>query len=86
MNLLTNNVSDKEDEIINLIESGEALFFITKNGEQFIVDREELNDKNATTLNCCDGSISTFDIDDELLELFGDAKCYTDFQTKIIVT
>jgi len=73
------------DNIIDKIESGETLLFIMQNGKKFIVEREELNNKHATTLDCSDGAISGFHIHTDILDIFKDAKCYTDINVKISV-
>ena len=83
MKLVSKEIKKDLDEIIYKIESGEDLLFINLNKEKFLVAREELNNKYATSLNCNDCSISTFDIDAEVLDMFKNATCYTDFKYKI---
>ncbi len=83
MKLFSKEIEKDLDEIIYKIESGEDLLFINPNKEKFLVAREELNNKYATSLNCNDCSISTFDIDAEVLDIFKNAACYTDFKYKI---
>jgi hypothetical protein len=85
MKLVSNNISRDVDDIIEKIESGETLLFIMQDGKKFIVDREELNNKYATTLDCSDGAISGFHIHSDVLDMFKDAKCYTDIHVKISV-
>ncbi len=85
MKLVSNNTSKDLEKIIDMIESGESLFFIKQDGEKFIVDREELNNKYATSLDCSDGSISGFDINEDVMDMFSDAECYTDINMKIYV-
>ena len=80
MKLLSKEIEKDLDKIIYQIESGEELLFVTQNKEKFIVVREELNNKNATSMNCNDCSISTFHIHSETLELFNNAMCYTDIK------
>ena len=83
MKLVSNNISRDVDNIIDKIESGETLLFIKEDGKKFIVDREELNNKYATTLDCSDGAISGFHIHSDVLDMFKDAECYTDITIKI---
>lgn len=79
MKLFASNVTENSDKIIELIECGERLLLIKPNGEHVVVDREKLNNKCATALNCSDGEVLSFHIVSEFLELFGEASCYTDF-------
>ena len=85
MKLVSSNISKDLEKIIDMIESGESLFFIRQDGKKFIVGREELNNKYATSLDCSDGSISGFDIDEDVIDMFGNAECYTDINMKIYV-
>lgn len=85
MEIVSNNISRDVDNIIDKIESGETLLFIREDGKKFIVDREELNNKYATTLDCSDGAISAFHIHEDVLDMFKDSKCYTDIHVKISV-
>lgn len=87
MKFVSNNISKDLEKIIDMIESGESLFFVRQDGKKFIVDREALNNKYATVLDCSDGSISIsgFNIDEDVLDMFGNAECYTDINMKIYV-
>ena len=85
MKLVSKNISKDLEKIIDMIESGESLFFVRQDGKKFIVDRETLNNKYATSLDCSDGSISGFDIDEDLLDMFTNSECYTDINVKIYV-
>lgn len=83
MKLFSNTIEKDLEEIISMIESGEDLLFINPNKDKFLVAREELNNKYATSLNFNDCSISAFDIDEEVLDIFKNATCYTDFKYKL---
>jgi hypothetical protein len=83
MKLFTDDIKKDLEKIVDLIRSGEDLLFITANQNRFLVAREELSDKHATSLNCKDCSISTFHIFSETLELFEKATCYTDIKYEI---
>ena len=83
MKLLSQNIKKDHEKIIYAIESGEDLLFITPKQEKFLVAREELNNKYATSTNCKDFSISTFHIHTEVLDLFENTKCYIDFKYRI---
>jgi len=86
MKLISNTITKDLQVIEERIESGETLLFIRKDGKRYIVDREELNNTYATTLDCDDGAISNFRIDSEVLELFQDSECYTDIKVKIEIS
>jgi len=83
MKLFSKEIRKDIDEIIYKIESGEDLLFINPNKEKLLVTREELNNKYATSINCKDTSISTFHIHTEVLDLFENTECYTDFKYRI---
>ncbi len=84
MKKIANISQEMSEEIEELVESGETLLFVSKNGK-YIVDRAELNDNEATVLDCQDGSISVVSISFELVEMFKDASCYQDVQYKITI-
>ena len=83
MKLLSRNVKKDLEEIIETIECGDDILFINSSKEKFIIAREEFNNKNATSINCADASISSFHIHTEVLDLFANSKCYTDFKYRI---
>ena len=85
MKLVSTNIAKDLEKVIDMIESGESLFFARQDGQKYIVDRESLNNKYATALDCRDGSILGFDIDEDVLDMFGNAECYTDINMKISV-
>ena len=83
MKLLSKNVKKDLEEIIETIESGEDILFINSSRDKFLITREELNNKYATSINCADASISSFHIHTEVLDLFANSECYTDFKYRI---
>lgn len=83
MKLFSNDIKQDLDEYIYKIENDEKLLFTNPNKDIFLIVPEVHNNKYATLLNCNDCSILTLDIDAEVLDIFKNAACYTDFRYKI---
>ena len=74
--MVAQRCQDKEFEIIDMLESGEVLLFVSPLKEKFIAQRAELNNKEATILDCQDGSIIDMNISWELLDTFSKVRIY----------